>query len=300
MKNPALAVIFTLLTFATAFAQNSGKQWLNVNYAGDDKVYHTLDVSLPAAEKPAYKAIIVIYGSAWFANNMKQMGFQSLGKPLLDAGFAVISINHRSSADAAYPAQINDVKAAIRFIRANARQYSIDTAFIGITGFSSGGHLAALAGTTNAIKTYTVGNKTLDLEGDVGAYRSTSSKVNAVVDWFGPVDFTRFKNCNAPNDDKSPEAALIKGNPADNLDMLALISPFTFIDKTDPKFLVIHGDADNVVPYCQSQFFADALKSKGLLDELVIVPKGQHGPVTFNETTFKKMADFFVKMSAQK
>jgi acetyl esterase/lipase len=298
MKTALLTLYMAVLTTVTATAQTT-KQWLDVNYANDDKVYHNLDIRLPQTDKPAYKAIIVIYGSAWFANNMKQMGFQSLGKPLLDAGFAVISINHRSSADATYPAQINDVKAAIRFVRANAKQYNIDASFIGITGFSSGGHLASLAGTTNGIKQHTVGKVTVDIEGALGNYTSTSSAVNAVVDWFGPVDFTRFKDCKAPNDDKSPEAALIKGNPGDNLDMLALISPFTFLEKNDPKFLVIHGDADTVVPYCQSQFFADALKANGLLDELIIVPKGQHGPVTFNETTYKKMADFFVKSAGK-
>ena len=295
MKNVILTILMAATLGVTANAQNSNKQWLDVNYANDDKAYHNMDIHLPQVAKPAYKAIIVIYGSAWFANNMKQMGFQSLGQPLLDAGFAVVAINHRSSADAAYPAQINDVKAAIRFVRANAKKYNIDASFIGITGFSSGGHLASLAGTTNGVKQHTVGKVTVNIEGNLGSFNTTSSAVSAVVDWFGPVDFTRFKDCKAPNDDKSPEAALIKGNPADNLDMLALISPFTFIDKSDPKFLVIHGDADTVVPYCQSQFFADALKAKGLLDELIIVPKGQHGPVTFNSCTFKKMADFFVK-----
>jgi len=280
-------------------APDNIRQRLDINYANDDKVYHNLDIYLPQTDKPVYKAVIVIYGSAWLANNMKQIGFQILGKPLLDAGFAVVAINHRSSADAAYPAQINDVKAAIRFIRANAGQYNIDASFIGITGFSSGGHLAALAGSTNGIKQYTVGNATVDMEGEVGNFTTTSSAVNAVVDWFGPVDFTRFKDCKAPNDDKSPEAALIKGNPTDNLDMLALLSPLTFIEKDDPKFLVIHGDADNVVPCCQSRFFADALKAKGLLDELIIVPNGQHGPGTFNKITCKKMADFFVKSACK-
>ncbi|MGE5942972.1 MAG: prolyl oligopeptidase family serine peptidase, partial [Flavobacteriales bacterium] len=246
------------------------------------------------------KAIIVIYGSAWFANNMKQSGFQALGKPLLDSGFAVISINHRSSGDAIYPAQINDVKAAIRFIRANAETYHIDTSFIGITGYSSGGHLASLAGTTNGVKTFTVGEKTVDIEGDLGSYTEVSSAIDAVVDWFGPIDFTRMENCTSTKDDKSPEAALIKGNPADNLDMLALINPMTFLDNTDPQFLIIHGEADNVVPHCQSVFFSDALKEKALLNEFISVPNGQHGPVTFNENTFKKMSDFFMMEAGEK
>lgn len=300
MKKNLLILILSILCFSSGFAQNTEKQWLDVNYVNDDKIYHKLDIHLPSVEKSKYKAIIVIYGSAWFANNMKQMGFQALGKPLLDSGFAVISINHRSSGDAMYPAQINDVKAAIRFIRANADAYNIDASFIGITGFSSGGHLASLAGTTNGVKTFTVGEKTVDIEGDLGSYKQVSSEVDAVVDWFGPVDFTRMENCTTTKDDKSPEAALIKGNPADNLDMLALINPMTFLDNTDPQFLVIHGDADNVVPHCQSVFFSDTLKEKSLLNEFISVPNGQHGPVTFNENTFKKMSDFFLMEAGKK
>lgn len=284
----------------TSFGQTSEKQILNLNYANDDKVYHNLDIYLPNSEQPTYKAVIVIYGSAWFGNNLKKSGFDALGKQLLENGFAVIAINHRSSSDAAYPAQINDVKAAIRFVRANAAKYKIDASFIGITGFSSGGHLASLAGASNNVKEFTVGKKTVDIEGNIGAYTSVSSSVNAVVDWFGPIDMALMDDCKKPKDGNSPEAALIKGNPADNLDMIALLGPITFIDKKDPQFMVIHGEADNVVPHCQSELFAAALKSKGLLTEFISVPQGQHGPITFNENTLKKMTDFFLKESKKK
>jgi len=97
MKKPVLAILFAVFYSFTCFSQNAGKQWIDVNYANDDKVYHNLDIHLPNVEKPSYKAIIVIYGSAWYADNAKQMGYQSLGKPLIESGFAVISINHRSS-----------------------------------------------------------------------------------------------------------------------------------------------------------------------------------------------------------
>ena len=189
----------------------------------------------------------------------------------------------------------NDVKAAIRFVRANADQYWIDASFIGITGFSSGGHLASLAGTTNDVKEYTVHTTSVDIEGNVGNHTATCSAVNAVVDWFGPIDMALMNDCKGPKEGDSPEAALIRGNPADNLDMIALLNPITFIDENDPHFLVIHGEADNVVPHCQSELFAKALQEKGLLTEFVSVPEGQHGPVTFNETTFQKMIDFFQK-----
>lgn len=300
MKRTFLATAFAAFSFMICSAQSTDRQWLNLNYANDDKEYHNLDIHLPAAEKPAYKAVIVIYGSAWFSNNLKQAGFGALGKPLLESGFAVVAINHRSSGDAAYPAQINDVKAAIRFIRANASKYNIDPSFIGITGFSSGGHLASLAGTSNGVKEFTVGQKTVNIEGNVGNHTSVSSDVQAVVDWFGPIDMALMDGCTKPKGANSPEAALIKGNPADNLDLIALLNPITFVDKKDPSFIVIHGDADNIVPHCQSELFSKALKEQGLLTEFISVPGGQHGPVTFNENTFKKMTEFFLKASEKK
>ena len=269
--------------------------WKDINYAGDDMEAHRLDIYLPKTQQDRYKVIVIIYGSAWFANNAKGMAYTSIGKPLTDAGFAVVSINHRSSGDAKYPAQINDVKGALRFIRANADKYKLDTSFVGITGFSSGGHLSSMAGVTNGLKTRTIGEKTIDIEGTVGGNEKCSSEVDAVVDWFGPVDMTRMNNCDTVNDDKSPEAALIDGNPADNMDMIQLCSPYFYVSKTTAPFLVIHGNADTVVPYCQSVNFSEELKSQGKLTDFITVPEGQHGPVTFNEDTFKKMTDFFKK-----
>ena len=256
-----------------------------------------MDIYLPKTNQAKYKVVVAIYGSAWFSNNMKGMTFMSMGKPLVEAGFAVVCINHRSSGDAKFPAQINDVKAAIRYIRAHANEYKFDTSFIGITGFSSGGHLSALAGVTNGIKTRTVGNTTVDIEGNVGDCLAFSSNVDAVVDWFGPVDMARMNNCETVNDGRSPEAALIGGAPADMPDMVALISPISYVkvNADCPRFLVLHGKADTVVPHCQGVYFSDELKNAGLLEEFISVPEGQHGPVTFNENTFKKMTDFFLK-----
>ena len=276
MKRIFTTAILVTFSLMISLSQESGKQWLNINYGGNDKEYHNLDIYLPNTDKPSYKAIVIIYGSAWFGNNMKQFTFDAFGKQILESGFAVVSINHRSSSDAAYPAQINDVKAAIRFIRANADKYNIDESFIGITGFSSGGHLASLAGATNNVKEYTINETTVDIEGSVGEFTSFSSSVNAVVDWFGPIDMALMDNCKGPKEGDSPEAALIRGNPADNLDMIAMLNPITFLDRRDPKFLVIHGDADNVVPHCQSELFAEALKENGLLTEFISVPEGQH------------------------
>lgn len=266
----------------------------DLNYAGDTLTAHTLDVYLPKDGKDIHKAVMVIYGSAWFGNNFKNAAYMALGKALTDAGFAVVTINHRASGDAKYPAQINDVKGALRYIRANASRLGIDPSFIGITGFSSGGHLSAMAGVTNGMKNRTVGNTTIDIEGNIGGNLDQSSHVDAVVDWFGPVDMSRMENCSTVKDEHSPEAALIGGAPADNPDMIALISPITYVDENTVPMLVIHGTTDNVVPFCQSEFFAGELQKNGKLEKLIPVENGQHGPVTFNPDTFKAMVDFFI------
>lgn len=307
MKKKLLSA-FALLLAVTAQAQfpggfkmpESNATFKNINYAGDDLEAHQMDIYLPDTKQDSYKVVVAIYGSAWFSNNMKAMTYMSLGKPLTDAGFAVVCINHRSSSDAKFPAQIHDVKAALRFVRAHAAEYKLDTSFVGITGFSSGGHLSSLAGVTNGMKTRTVGSTTLDLEGNVGGNTEFQSSVDAVVDWFGPVDMAHMENCETVKDGNSPEAALIGGAPADNPDMVALISPITYVNESNPRFLVFHGQADNVVPHCQGVNFSEALKKAGRLESFVSVPEGQHGPVTFNDETFKQMTDFFLKEANNK
>lgn len=302
MKKSLFSVLMLCLSMI-AMAQPQGgfpapenkATFKDINYAGDKLEAHCMDIYLPEKKQDSYKVIVIIYGSAWFSNNMKLMAYMSIGKPLTDAGFAVVSINHRSSGDAKFPAQIHDVKAALRFIRAHAADYKLDTSFIGITGFSSGGHLSSLAGVTNGVKKYTVGNTTVDFEGTIGDNLQYASTVDAVVDWFGPVDMAHMENCQTVKDEKSPEAALIGGAPAENPDLVALISPITYVCGNNPRFLVIHGDADNVVPHCQGVNFSNELKKVDRLEKFISVPKGQHGPVTFNESTFKEMVSFFQK-----
>lgn len=285
------------MLMSLAVSAQTEKTWLDVDYVGDNIIGHKMDIHVPDNGKDSHKVVVLIYGSAWFSNNSKVDAFNSYGKQLLDGGFAVVSINHRASVEAKFPAQINDVKAAIRFIRGNAAKYGFDTSFIGITGYSSGGHLSSLAGTTNGVKTKKFGKVKVDIEGSLGAYTKESSRVDAVVDFFGPIDVSRMERCETYKDDKSPEAVLLGCSPSKNQDLSKALSPMSYIDKNDPKFLVIHGDADPVVPYCQSEFFAKALKDKGVLEDFITVPGGNHGPVTFNDNTFQRMVNFFQKQA---
>jgi len=304
MKHICLIIAFFFISLS-CFGQSYSKSWKDINYAGDTAVYHRLDIYLPQGEKAMYPVVVAIYGSAWFGNNFKESAFTSLGKPLLDAGFAVVTPNHRSSYDAKYPAQIQDIKAVIRFIRANACQYQLDTSFIGITGFSSGGHLAALAGTSRGVKEYTIGSITMDIEGNVGPYTSYSSSVDAVVDWFGPTDILKMDSCetNGMIDHSSataPEAVLIGGPVQENKEKATLANPITYVDPSDPPFLILHGDKDPLVSYCQSVMLFNALQNAGVPSRFVIVPGGQHGQGMFVDQYLKMMADFFLQQLKQR
>lgn len=276
--------------------QEFGPFWKDLDYAGDNIAGHKLDIHLPFNKKGPLPVVVAIYGSAWFSNNAKQNVFrENLGRRLVEAGYAVASINHRSSRDALFPAQIQDVKAAIRYIRANAGKYQLDTSFIAITGWSSGGHLSALAGVTNGIRNYTIGNETVDLEGSVGLHTNFDSQVDAVVDWFGPVDFLIMDSCGSSfshNGPYSPEAFLMGGPIQEIKNKVAFTNPVHYIHHGTPPFLLFHGDQDFQVPACQSHKLHEHLKMKKIQSELIVVPGGGHGPGVMIDYYYDKMIRF--------
>ena len=265
--------------------------WKDLNYAGDGKSYHTLDVYSPTSSNNKSPLILTIYGSAWKSNRSKASKYikKSLIKPLIDAGFAVASINHRSSTDALFPAQIHDVKAAIRFLRGNASEYKIDPSFVGVTGSSSGGHLAAMAGTTSHNKL---------MEGNIGSFLNYDSHVNAVVDWFGPTDFLLMDICGSKmvhDAVNSPESKLIGGAIQENKEKASAANPINYISSKTPPFLIIHGMVDLTVPYCQSKVLKMALERANIESELISVRDGGHGKNVFIDKYKVEMVNFFLK-----
>lgn len=274
----------------------SSKNWKDLDYAGDSIMGHKLDIYLPATGRAPFPVVICIYGSAWFSNNAKAATFTTgLGQRLLKEGFAVVSINHRSSPDARFPAQIQDVKAAIRFVKGNSAAFSLDSHFVAITGWSSGGHLSALAAATNGTKTETVNGLEVNIEGSLGGFTAADSKVNAVVDWFGPTDFLLMDSCGSTmshNAANSPESSLIGAPIQENKEKVALANPISYVNKTDPPFLIIHGDKDPLVPYCQSEMLYHQLQKAGVKSELIRVPGGGHGPGVMIEKYYDRMIAF--------
>lgn len=268
--------------------------WKDVNYAGDGQAYHTCDIYLPKKEQASYPVVIHIYGSAWFSNSSK--GAADLGtivKSLLDAGYAVVCPNHRSSMDAKWPAQINDIRAVIRFVRGEAEKYKFDTSFIATSGFSSGGHLASTAATTSGTKQTKVGTVDIDLEGAIGSYTNESSAVNAACDWSGPIDLTAM-DCgeSMKMGENSPEDVLLNSKLDKEPDKYLSLSATTYVDKNDPPVIIFHGEKDNVVPCCQGKMFFEVLKAAGVKTEATFVLEGGHGIGMYSEENLQKMVDF--------
>lgn len=295
-----LPVIFLSCILINCSGQQYSKKWADLNYADDGKSYHLLDIYLPEISKQTYPVVVLIYGSAWLSNNSKGIDISTIGDALLNAGYAVVTPNHRASSDSVFPAQIHDIKAVIRFIRANCINYQLDTSFIGITGSSSGGHLAALAGTSAYVKQYIIDSITMDIEGYVGKYRSFGSEVDAVCDWFGPTDFLKMDSCGSSMDHNasdSPESILIGGAIQKNKSKCALANPITYIDSTDPPFLILHGDEDPLVPYCESDLLYGALQAANVDSKYILVPGAQHGPGLLRDEYFTMMVNFFNKVS---
>jgi acetyl esterase/lipase len=236
---------------------------------------------------------IWIHGGAWLAGsyNDQPPGLQSL----LDAGYAVASVQYRLSGAAIFPAQIHDVKGATRFLRAHAEEYRLDPSRFAAFGGSAGGHLAALLATSGGVDA---------LEGTTGGNSEFSSRVQAAIDYFGPTDFwsvesdiTTPPGCVINHDaNDSPESKLIGFDAQgqgiavlrENLEnstapypekaqLVKLANPISHADSSDPPIFIVHGDKDNVVPMKQSARLADALRAAGVTHEYRIVEGGGHG-----------------------
>jgi len=252
----------------------------DLEYVAGGHVRNKLDLYLPAKADRPLPVIVWIHGGGW-ANGSKEgcPAVRFVGK-----GYAVASINYRFSQHALFPAQIEDCKAAIRWLRANAAKYKLDSGHVGVWGPSAGGHLVALLGTTGNAK---------ELEGH-GGNRDQSSRVQCVVDWFGPTDFAKIGGWQ----DKpgSPIAMLLGGPARDRQELAAKANPITYIDKGAAPFLIMHGEEDKGVPMIQSELLDEALRKAGVESTLVRIAKNGHGGPGFTTPeSWKRIEEFFDK-----
>lgn len=244
----------------------------NLSYANNDNPRQALDLYLP--KKPTsgqpLPVIAFIHGGAWRAGD-KRSGLWRLRPFIASGNYAGMSIGYRLTNEAQWPSQIHDCKAAIRWIRANAQKYNLNPDKIAVWGTSAGGHLVAMLGTTGEVK---------ELEGTIGTHLNHSSRVNAVVNFFGPAEILTMGDHpssidhNAPG---SPESLLIGGPILENQDKARSASPITHITKDAPPTLNIHGTADALVPYQQSVSFNQKLVEAGVSSNLITITDGGHG-----------------------
>lgn len=267
------------------------KAYRDLAYVANGHERHKLDLYVPEKAEKLLPLIIWIHGGGW--QNGSKDGCPPLRSGYASRGYAVASINYRLSGHATFPAQIEDCKAAIRWLRTHAKEYSLDPDRFGVWGSSAGGHLVALVGTSGDVKEF-----------DVGAEREVSSRVQAVCDYYGPTDFTVFVT--TPGYDRhatadSPEAKLLGGAVKDNLDKAARANPIAYVTKDDPPFLIVHGDKDSTVPINQSQLLFEALKKTGVSAHFHTIHGAGHGGPGFNVPEIEAMVSRFFdeKLKAQ-
>ena len=257
----------------------------DIEYAKVGETSLKLDLHRPQGENPPL--IVYVHGGGWRAGSKEDVPIADL----YDKGFAIASVNYRLSTQAVFPAQVHDIKAAIRFLRAKAGLYHINASKIAIIGSSAGGHLAALVGVNN-------GNP--ELEGKVGEYLDQTSDVQVIVSYYGASNLETILSQSTPKgrDFRIPALKLLLGDTPDKKRELAkLASPVTHLDKNDPPLLLIHGDADPQMPPKQSQELAKAYESLGLPVTLIMLPGSLHGGSEFyNDERTALVAKFLDKV----
>lgn len=295
--NKIRIILLVLLTSAFSYAQPPSPSVIqgrlskgtiihgNIPYNNDTLKKHLLDIYLPADAKGKLPLVVFIHGGGWVGNDKyADMGYMpSTINAILENGFAIASIDYRFAMDAVFPLILQDCNKAVSFLYDNAHKYSLDKNRIGIMGFSAGGHLASLMGTSQ-------NNKNSNLYFP-NTYRPF--KYKAVVDFYGPIDLTLFPGA---EDSKSPESLLIGATPVARPDLAKAASPITYIDKNDPSFLIFHGEKDNIVSNRHSKLLKAWLDTEGVQNELIIVKDAPHFGTMYDvEEVRKKVVNFLKK-----
>jgi acetyl esterase/lipase len=220
-----------------------------------------LDIARPEKADKRLPCIVVIHGGGWRAGNFKVHVPQIFD--FARHGYVSATVQYRLVPAARWPAQIEDVKCAVRYLRANAEKYGIDKERFGAVGFSAGAHLSMLLGTMD---------KKDGLEGSGGS-AGESSKVQAVVSYFGPTDLAQ----DFPDNVDAMLHDFLSGAPNEKAEAYKAASPITYIDKDDAPILHFQGTKDRLVPYAQGYLLADAMTKAGLGGRVEMLIGADHG-----------------------
>lgn len=277
------------------FIQTRAKpQYSDLAYAALSNA-QKLDLYLPEGRGP-FPAVLIIHGGAFMFGDKADDISQAGTDPLLAAGYAVANVNYRLSGEAKAPAQVQDAKTAVRWLRGHAREFNLNPDKIGAWGSSAGANIAALLGTSGGAAA---------LEGAELGWADESSRIQAVVDWFGPTDFLKMDDqlrasglhSPEPHDAPfSPESLLIGAPIQTRPDLAASLNPITYVSPDAAAFLMQHGTADSVVPCQQSQLLYDALLPAVGPDrvELDLLQGARHGggPEFWTAANQQRVIDF--------
>lgn len=273
-------LIFLLIQQINTQAQ----EYKNVVYAKTPQRDLTLDIYLPAQGSDA-QLIIWVHGGAWHAGSK-----ENPPKELLAKGYALASIEYRLTTEAVFPAMIHDIKASIRFLRANQKKYGYQADKIVLWGSSAGGHLAAVAA---------LSNQDVFLEGTLGDYTGTSSRVDLLLDLYGPSNFKNILAQSTPHglNVRTPALALFFGKPLEKVEekWVEKASPVFLVDAQDPPCFLAHGNQDNQVPINQSIELHLKLKALQVKSELHFLNEMGHGGKDFSAPEFVGLMDQFIK-----
>ena len=242
----------------------------DIEYARAGEQALKLDLHIPRG-KPRAPLIVWVHGGAWRSGSKNGM---PLGK-LVEDGYAIASVDYRLSTQAKFPAQIHDIKDAIRFLRGHSSQWSVPSKKIVIAGDSAGGHLAALVGVSNGDP---------ELEGDIGTDRAESSDVQGIISFYGAANLTTILNQSTPHGLKVrvPALDLLLGGQPDQVPALArLASPVFHVDRADPPLLLLHGDQDPQMPINQAHELCGAYKKRNAPVQFEVVHGAAHGGAAF-------------------
>jgi acetyl esterase/lipase len=225
-------------------------------------------VFLKQSDGKPMPVVIYIHGGGWSGGD--RAAGVPLSFPFAQGGYFACTVSYRLSGQATFPAQLHDVKAAVRFIRTNADRLGIDPDRIGVWGHSAGGHLSALLGTTGNVD----GPVATLLDGPERSGAYSNSAVQAVVEISAPNDLVRA----APRGDGGPMIkALLGGAVQDRLDLAKQASPVNHVNAHDAPFLIVQGGRDQLVPDAQAEIMRDALKAAGVEVEYLHIEEAVHG-----------------------
>jgi acetyl esterase/lipase len=238
----------------------------DLEYACTGNTPLLLDLYLPEYTTDALPLIVWVHGGAFRMGSKEDCPVTWM----VDRGYAVASLNYRLSQEAIFPAQIQDCKTAVRWLRAHAEDYALAAQHIGAWGSSAGGHLVAMLGTAGHVRAWE----------SVGGYQECSSRVQAVCDFYGPTDFLQMDRAgssmhhDAPD---SPESQLVGGPVQEYPERVARANPITYITSDCPPFLILHGTQDPLVPFNQSELLYAALQQAGVEAAFHPVEGAGHG-----------------------